>query len=137
MHLPQQFAIAHLTDFHSVLMVGRFAKRMVRIAYQTTWKVELNGRGQQDGGFPSDSWDVGLVVHWGGRRQDAADTGYIQSGWGYSRIDVCWRSIGYPHQFDSVVGNDSERKVDTEIEEEKRKKCCRLRECWKPGNNGS
>jgi len=67
----------------------------VQIAYQTMWEGESIGRGRQDGGSQSDSLDlVGIVVHWGDRHQDVADTSYIHIGWRYPRIDIGWRSIG-------------------------------------------
>jgi len=67
----------------------------VQIAYQTTWEVELNGKGRQEGGSQSDSLDlVGIIVHWGDRRQDAAGTGYIHIGWWYPTTGIGWRSIG-------------------------------------------
>jgi len=90
----------------------------VRVAYQTAWEVELKGRGRQDRGSQSPGGLdlVGMIVHWGDRRQDAADTGYIGVGWWYPRFGVGWRSIG---QIDSEVG--IERKVDAEIQEEDHK----------------
>jgi len=57
--------------------------------------VQLNGRGRQEGGSQFDSLDlVGIIVHWGDRRHDAADTDYVHIGWWYLTTGIGWWSIG-------------------------------------------